>query len=46
MESEKVKELAETLKKQGLAASMYEAMEKAKRIIDDEENIKRVEEQK
>ena len=36
MTSEKVKELAETLKKQGLAASMYEAMEKAQRIIGDE----------
>ena len=33
MEDEKVKQLAETLKKQGLAASMYEAMEKAKSII-------------
>ena len=38
MVNEKVKELAETLKKQGLAASMHEAMEKAQRIIGDEEN--------
>ncbi len=36
MTKEKVQELAETLKKQGLAASMYEAMEKAKRIMDAE----------
>ncbi|MCK4859268.1 MAG: hypothetical protein KAS87_01795 [Candidatus Omnitrophica bacterium] len=34
MEDEKVKELAETLKKQGLAASEYEAIEKAKSILD------------
>ena len=33
MEDERVKQLAETLKKQGLAASMYEAMEKAKSIL-------------
>ena len=33
MEDEKVKQLAETLKKQGLAASMYEAMERAKSIM-------------
>ena len=33
MEDESVKQLAETLKKQGLAASMYEAMEKAKSIL-------------
>ena len=33
MEEERVKQLAETLKKQGLAASMYEAMEKAKSIL-------------
>ena len=33
MEDEKVKQLAETLKKQGLAVSMYEAMEKAKSIL-------------
>ena len=45
MESEKVKELAESLKKQGLAASMYEAMEKAKRIIGNEK-IEKVEGQK
>jgi len=43
MESEKVKELAESLKKQGLAASMFEAMEKAKRIMGEEG---KVEEQK
>ncbi|MBL7055162.1 hypothetical protein ISS05_05385 [Candidatus Woesearchaeota archaeon] len=46
MESEKVKELAETLKNQGLAASMYEAVEKAKLIIGDEEKIEKTEEQK
>src|SRR3989338_1991656 len=33
MEDGRVKQLAETLKKQGLAASMYEAMEKAKSIL-------------
>ena len=33
MEDEKVKQLAETLKKQGLAASMFEAIEKAKSIL-------------
>ncbi len=33
MENEKVKQLAETLKKQGLAASEYEAIEKAKSIL-------------
>ena len=33
MEDEKVKQLAETLKKQGLAVSMYEATEKAKSIL-------------
>lgn len=33
MEDERVKQLAETLKKQGLAASMYEATEKAKSIL-------------
>ena len=33
MEDEKVKQLAETLKNQGLAASMYEAIEKAKSIL-------------
>lgn len=32
-DDEKVKQLAETLKKQGLAASMYEAMERAKSIM-------------
>ena len=34
MEDDKVKQLAETLYKQGLAASMYEAVEKAKSILD------------
>ncbi|MBI2208208.1 hypothetical protein HYU50_01830 [Candidatus Woesearchaeota archaeon] len=48
MEDEKVKQLAETLKKQGLAASMYEAMEKAKSILNvksqiDEDRQKRTE---
>jgi len=33
MEEDKVKKLAETLKKQGLAVSMYEAVEKAKSIL-------------
>lgn len=33
MEDEKVKQLAETLKKQGLAVSEYEAIEKAKSIL-------------
>lgn len=33
MEDEKVKQLAQTLKNQGLAASMYEAIEKAKSIL-------------
>jgi len=33
MDEKKVKELAETLHKQGLAASMYEAVEKAKSIL-------------
>lgn len=33
MEDEKVKQLAETLKKQGLAASMLEATDKAKSIL-------------
>ena len=37
MADKKVQELAETLKKQGLAVSMYEAMEKAKRIMGNEE---------
>ena len=46
MTSEKVKELAETLKKQGLAASMYEAMEKAQRIIGDEGETEKEEVQK
>lgn len=46
MESERVKELAETLKKQGLAASTYEAIEKAKRIVDDEEKIEEVKEER
>jgi len=46
MESERVKELAETLKKQGLAASTYEAIEKAKRIVGDEEKIEEVKEER
>ncbi len=33
MEDEKVKQLADTLKNQGLAASMFEAIEKAKSIL-------------
>lgn len=33
MDDERVRQLAETLKKQGLAVSMYEAMEKARSII-------------
>jgi len=33
MENEEIKQLAETLKKTGLAASMYEAIEKAKCIL-------------
>lgn len=33
MEDERVKQLAETLRKQGLAASVYEATEKAKSIL-------------
>ena len=33
MEEDKVKELAETLRKHGLAVSVYEAMEKAKSIL-------------
>ena len=33
MEDEKIKKLAETLKSQGLAVSMYEAVEKAKSIL-------------
>ncbi|MBW2976069.1 hypothetical protein KY347_01335 [Candidatus Woesearchaeota archaeon] len=33
MEDEKVKRLAETLKSQGLAASMFEAIQKAKSIL-------------
>ena len=46
MESEKVEELAETLKKQGLAASMYEAIEKAKLILEDEEEIEKMDEER
>ena len=33
MEDERVKQLAETLRKHGLAASVYEATEKAKSIL-------------
>ena len=33
MGDDEVKKLADTLKKQGLAVSTYEAMEKAKRIL-------------
>ena len=40
MEDEKVKQLAETLKKQGLAVSMYEAVEKAKSILNVNSDIK------
>jgi len=41
MADKKIQELAETLKKQGLAVSMYEAMEKAKRIMDNEEKVQK-----
>lgn len=44
MTKEKIQELAETLKKQGLAASMYDAVEKAKRIMGDEEEAPEEEE--
>ena len=40
MEDEKVKQLDETLKKQGLAVSMYEAVEKAKSILNVNSDIK------
>src|SRR3989344_4000275 len=33
MDDDRVRQLAETLRKQGLAVSMYEAMEKARSII-------------
>jgi hypothetical protein len=40
MDDDKVKQLAETLKKQGLAASMYEALQKARTIMDVKEDVK------
>ena len=46
MANKKVQELAETLKKQGLAASMYDATEKAKRIMDAEGKTEEEEVQK
>jgi len=46
MTKEKIQELAETLKKQGLAASMYDAVEKAKRIMDAEGKTEEEEVQK
>ena len=46
MTKEKIQELAETLKKQGLAASMYDAVEKAKRIMGDEGETEEEEAQK
>jgi hypothetical protein len=46
MEEQKVRELAETLKKEGLAASMYDAMEKARCIIEEEEKSRAAEEER
>ena len=46
MEDEKVKQLAETLKKHGLAASMYDAMEKAKSILNVKSQIDEVKDQR